>query len=79
MESKNKMRSADDIFSLGIARWVLIIALESFHCYLILKINHSRKAQPLEKIESVYTKFLVRSAQTIKIAEVRFLRLSFFS
>ncbi|CAA7408027.1 unnamed protein product [Spirodela intermedia] len=47
LESRNKMKNADDIFNLGIAR----------------------NAQPVAKTESVYRKFLARSAQRSKVAE----------
>ncbi|XP_078443504.1 BUB1-related (BUB1: budding uninhibited by benzymidazol 1) [Wolffia australiana] len=47
LESKNKIRSADEIFNLGIAR----------------------KAQPVEKIESVYREFLARSTLRSKAHE----------
>lgn len=47
MEFKNKLRKADDIFNLGIAR----------------------KAQPLEKLEAAYKKFLVRSTRKKRDAE----------
>ncbi|XP_077210824.1 BUB1-related (BUB1: budding uninhibited by benzymidazol 1) [Tasmannia lanceolata] len=47
MESKNKMRKADEIFNLGIAR----------------------KAQPKEKFEATYKKFLLRSTGRCKTTD----------
>ncbi|XP_058073340.1 mitotic spindle checkpoint protein BUBR1 [Magnolia sinica] len=47
MESKNKLKRADEIFNLGIAR----------------------KAQPMEKLEAAYKKFLAHSTGRCKAAE----------
>ncbi|RWW24320.1 hypothetical protein GW17_00011401 [Ensete ventricosum] len=59
LESKNKLRKADEILNLGLARLNFSTKLLSIE----LLILYHRKARSLVKLEDAYRTFLVRSTQ----------------
>ncbi|KAJ0087183.1 hypothetical protein Patl1_09319 [Pistacia atlantica] len=58
MESKSKMKAANDLFSLGISRLLYLLSFPL-----------NRNAQPTEKLKDAYKKFLVRSMRRPKAAD----------
>lgn len=73
MESKNKIKTANDIYECGIARYACY--LYTFHLIICLFLSsyilfYYRNAQPIEKLKSAYKKFFVRSMSRPKAIEV---------